>query len=88
MEHHYVESLWLPDTDNRTLRIPPKRITAYHESGHAVACYRLFHRLECVTIVATSEHRGLVPWRKIGKTYRLHARQNSNALTLQNSRRW
>jgi len=38
--------------------ITPEWECAFHESGHAVSCFRLFHRLDYVSIVSTSEYRG------------------------------
>ncbi len=66
MEEWRIPSLWhtdlpLPKGENEHTSMPP--ITAewecaFHEGGHAVACYRLFHRLDYVSIVSTSEYRG------------------------------
>ena len=66
MEQWIKPSLWhtdLPLTKGATKHTPMPPITpegecAFHESGHAVACYRLFHRLDYVSIVATNEFRG------------------------------
>lgn len=66
MEKWRIPSLWhtdlpLPKNASEHTSMPP--ITAewecaFHESGHSVACFRLFHRLDYVTIVSTSEYRG------------------------------
>ena len=66
MEKWIKPSLWhtdlpLPKGANEHTSMPP--ITpewecAFHEAGHAVACYRLFHRLDYVSILSTSEYRG------------------------------
>jgi len=66
MEEWIKPSLWhtdlpLPKGATEHKSMPP--ITAewecaFHESGHAVSCFRLFHRLDYVSIVSTSEYRG------------------------------
>jgi len=66
MEEWRIPSLWhtdlpLPKDAAERTSMPP--ITAewecaFHEAGHAVACYRLFHRLDYVSILSTSEYRG------------------------------
>ncbi len=66
MDEMRLPSLWhtdLPYTKgaNEHTSMPaitPEWECAFHESGHAVACYRLFHRLDYVSIVSTSEYRG------------------------------
>ncbi len=66
MNEWHIPSLWHTDLDTEAVAseqtfppiITPTWKTAFHESGHAVACVRLFHRLDHVTIVGTSNYRG------------------------------
>ncbi len=66
MDEMRIPSLWHTDlplpkgADEHTSMPPitPEWECAFHEAGHAVACYRLFHRLDYVSILSTSEYRG------------------------------
>ncbi len=66
MSEWIIPSLWHTDlpllkgASEHTSMPPstPEWECAFHESGHAVACFRLFHRLDYVTIVGTHEYRG------------------------------
>ncbi len=66
MEEWTIPSLWHTDlplptgaSEHTSMpRITPEWECAFHEAGHAVACYRLFHRLDYVSILSTSEYRG------------------------------
>jgi hypothetical protein len=68
MNEWHIPSLWHTDLDTEAGAseqtfppiVTPKWKTAFHEAAHSVACFRLFHRLDFVTIAATSEYRGLM----------------------------
>jgi hypothetical protein len=66
MDEWRTPSLWHTDlplpagaNEHRSMpRITPEWECSFHEAAHAVTCYRLFRRLDYVTIVSTSEYRG------------------------------